>query len=124
MMGVFALFALRKLEWLAFRPLVFVGGISYSLYLVHEYIGVSLISILEHRLHLPDLLAAISAVLVSGAIAYAMTRFIETPAKNAMLAWGSRRASRVAARFPGLAFGPPREVLPAATGVGHGWGAS
>lgn len=118
MMVVFALFALRKLEWLAFRPLVFLGGISYSLYLVHEYIGVSLIAILEHRLHLPDLLAALVAVFASGALAYVMTRFIEGPAKQVLLAWGSARVSRLAAHFPNLVFAPPRGTAPGAAVVG------
>jgi len=120
MMLVFALFSLRKLEWLTFRPLVFVGGISYSLYLVHEYIGVSLIAILEHRLHVPDLVAALVAVVVSGALAHVMTRFIEAPAKHALLAWGSIRIARLAALFPNLAFTMPRAGKSEAGTVGHG----
>jgi len=113
MLGVFALFALRKLDRIAFRPMVFIGGISYSLYLIHEYIGVSLIAVLRHRLQLPDLLAAALAALVCGLLAFAMTRLIEMPAKRALLSRGKTRLAAIAAHFPGLTFARPRDPPPA-----------
>ena len=36
---LFYLLALKRLNWIALRPLVFLGTISYSLYLVHQNIG-------------------------------------------------------------------------------------
>jgi peptidoglycan/LPS O-acetylase OafA/YrhL len=108
MVVIFALFSLRKLEWLAFRPLVFLGGISYSMYLIHEYIGVSLIVMLKRTLQIPDLLAAAVAAFVCGLLAFAMTRLIEVPAKKALLSWSRAKPARLASHFPGFTFAPPR----------------
>lgn len=43
MMALFGLFAGGKLRWLGHGPLTYVGLVSYPLYLLHNYIGVSLI---------------------------------------------------------------------------------
>jgi peptidoglycan/LPS O-acetylase OafA/YrhL len=104
MIVAFALFALRKLEWLAIRPLVFIGGISYSLYLVHQYIGVSLIAWLKRGLHLPDLAAAAIATLACGILAWGLTRLVEEPAKKTLLAWGRTRLGVASLRFPSFSF--------------------
>ncbi len=41
--GVFWLFLSRRLGWLAWRPLAVLGGLSYTLYLLHQNIGYVLI---------------------------------------------------------------------------------
>lgn len=43
MVALFALFVNNKLHWLGRGPLAYVGLVSYPLYLLHNYIGVSLI---------------------------------------------------------------------------------
>jgi peptidoglycan/LPS O-acetylase OafA/YrhL len=107
MILAFALFIRGRLEWLAVRPLVFVGGISYSLYLLHQYVGVSLIPIFTQGLHLPDLVAFATAALVCGVMAYAVTRWIEIPAKRALLTAARRRLFPILAlRVPSLGFQP------------------
>jgi peptidoglycan/LPS O-acetylase OafA/YrhL len=123
MMVIFALFSLRKLEWLAFRPLVSLGGISYSLYMIHEYIGVSMIALLKRGLQIPDLLAAAVAAIACGLLAFALNRLVELPAKHALLSWGRARVARVAAHFPAFRFMAPRhgdEIGVAASGRGAG----
>lgn len=46
--AVFMLLALHKLEWFSFRPLVFLGQISYSMYLLHENIGSVIFNVLDY----------------------------------------------------------------------------
>jgi len=45
---VFTLLALHKLEWFRFKPLVFLGQISYSMYLLHENIGSVVFNMLDY----------------------------------------------------------------------------
>jgi peptidoglycan/LPS O-acetylase OafA/YrhL len=110
MLVLFTLFVNGKLEWLAVRPLVFVGSISYSFYLLHQYIGVSLIPYLTRGLHLPDLLACTATALVSGLLAFVLTRIVEIPTKAALLRWARAHLfPRLAVVLPGFAFArPPR----------------
>jgi peptidoglycan/LPS O-acetylase OafA/YrhL len=104
MIVAFVLFSLRKLDWLAVRPLVFVGGISYSLYLLHQFIGVSLIALIKRASGLPDLLVAAIAALACGLLAFALTRLVEVPGKRGLLNWGAAVLPRAKSRFPTLAF--------------------
>lgn len=109
MIVAFALFIGGRLKWLATGPLVFIGGISYSLYLLHQYIGVSLIPFFTRALHLPDLVAFAAVAGICGIMAYAFTRWIETPAKRALLTVARHRLfPKLAARWPALAFGRRR----------------
>jgi peptidoglycan/LPS O-acetylase OafA/YrhL len=77
MLAVFYAFSRGKLGWLATAPLLFLGDISYSLYLVHQRIGVSLIRIVRREFGLPDLIAAFLAFGCSVLIAYCITRWVE-----------------------------------------------
>ena len=101
MLVAFTLFVYNKLQWLAVRPLVFLGGISYSFYLLHQFIGVSLIPFFTRTLALPDLLAVLATAGICGTLAYLLTRLVEIPAK-AVLLNGARRAffPTLADRFP------------------------
>lgn len=104
MIVAFVLFSLRKLDWLAVRPPVFVGGISYSLYLLHQFIGVSMIALIKRGYGLPDLLVAAIAALACGLLAFALTRLVEVPGKRGLLNWGAAVLPRAKSRFPTLAF--------------------
>jgi peptidoglycan/LPS O-acetylase OafA/YrhL len=44
--GLFYLFVFDRLGWIAQRPVVFMGTISYSLYLIHQNIGYVIINML------------------------------------------------------------------------------
>jgi peptidoglycan/LPS O-acetylase OafA/YrhL len=107
MLVLFTLFVHRRLEWLASPPLVFLGGISYSFYLLHQYIGVSLIPIFTKVLALPDLLAMLAAGLVCGGLAYGLTRCIEIPAKAGLLRLARKHFfPRLSRRYPSFGFTP------------------
>jgi len=94
MVVAFVLFVLGRLEWLAVRPLVFLGGISYSFYLLHQYLGVTLIHYLTA--FLPDLAAMMCAAAICILLAYALNRAVEVPGKTLVLRWARKNL------FPGL----------------------
>jgi peptidoglycan/LPS O-acetylase OafA/YrhL len=88
---VFVLLAFGHLSFLATRPLVFLGSISYALYLVHQMIGYQIISAF---ISWPVVGIAIAS-LVSLSIATLVTRLVEKPAvrsiRNMYVNWQQRR---------------------------------
>jgi peptidoglycan/LPS O-acetylase OafA/YrhL len=102
--GVFWLFLRGWLGFLAVRPLVFLGAISYSLYVLHQNIGYVVMR--ELYAYEPGLSAGVvlgAALLVSLLLASLFTFAIERPALRAL-----RRAYR--RRHPGSR--AEREPLP------------
>ena len=86
--GVLLLAVQGRLEFLATRPLVFLGGISYSFYLVHRTAGMAAM------LRVYDAggnrwLALAAGLAVGLALATLLRRFVERPA----LRWGRRRGA-------------------------------
>jgi peptidoglycan/LPS O-acetylase OafA/YrhL len=92
---VFALFAYGKLNFLRWPPLVWLGGVSYTLYLLHANIGWTLIHRLEGAGTAPYLAIAV-ALTVSVILAYGVTQLVERPALRIIRrAWdGLRKAAR------------------------------
>jgi peptidoglycan/LPS O-acetylase OafA/YrhL len=82
-----------RLKVLNIRPLVFLGEISYSLYLVHAIAGYWLIRKLESWNWIPDA-AVLSTVLVAIVVATALRRLVEVPARRAIRNY-YRNATRV-----------------------------
>jgi len=79
---IFYLFTQGKLKFISMKPLLFLGSISYSLYLTHQTIGYILIDNLYRRgLDAPWLLLLI-ALSSSIALASFMRLCIEKPAQN------------------------------------------
>lgn len=90
--GIFGLLVAGRLSFLCSRPLLFLGGISYSLYVVHQNIGYLVIRHLEQRGVNAD--GAIAAALaLSLTLATAVTFGVERPAQRAIRSWARRRAS-------------------------------
>lgn len=91
--GVVAVFALLiggRLGWLANRPLLWLGALSYTIYLIHQNFGYALIAALEHAglLPLPALLCATGATL---AVAQLIHDMIEQPALRLIRGWWKQR---------------------------------
>ena len=79
--STFYLFAYNRLSFLSVKPLLFLGGISYSLYLVHENIGYGIIywlkKVLDQQLfYIPITLAVVIL------LAWLINTYIEKPAMN------------------------------------------
>ena len=70
-----------RLKTLNIRPLVFLGEISYSLYLVHQVAGYWLISKLEGWGWNPNV-AVLSTLLVAVCLATCIRRLVEVPAQR------------------------------------------
>jgi peptidoglycan/LPS O-acetylase OafA/YrhL len=77
--GLFYLFVYGRLGWIAMRPMVYLGTISYSLYLIHGCIGNACIPRLPGLWRWPALTMAVPLVL-SLAAAAMITHGIEQPA--------------------------------------------
>jgi peptidoglycan/LPS O-acetylase OafA/YrhL len=76
---VFFFFAISgRLKFLSVKPLIFLGGISYSLYLLHQNIGYVIINKF-YGLGIDPIISIITAICVSILLAYFTTRFVEKP---------------------------------------------
>ncbi|MCW5567394.1 MAG: acyltransferase [Dokdonella sp.] len=99
--AVFAAFICGWLRWLRFAPFAFLGTISYSLYLLHQAIGFSLIWQFE-RLGLHAGPASVLAALLVSGLAALLTFCVERPAMRRIRAWWNRHLSVPAGADAGL----------------------
>lgn len=85
-MIVFSLIATKKMRFIAFKPLLFLGKISFALYLLHTFISVNLLfPFLVDYLHFNYWLSAFFIVLpVLFILSTAVTYFIEIPAQKSL----------------------------------------
>ena len=84
------------LRWIAARPLLWMGGISYSFYLIHQHVGfVVMLKMAEHGYS--PWLGFLSAFLLALTLGAAINRLIERPAGEAILAWWRRRREKMSA---------------------------
>jgi peptidoglycan/LPS O-acetylase OafA/YrhL len=87
----------NRIYWLAWRPLVFFGVISYPLYLVHEKIGWLIILKGEAVLPWPWLSIAL-AFMCSVSLAIILHKFIEGPGSKAIRALYKNSVAAISAR--------------------------
>ncbi len=87
--AAFYLFVYRKLQFIAVRPLVFLGTISYAVYLVHQILGYEIISI-GYDLGVHPAIAVAVAVLCTLVLATGISRLVERPALAAVKEWWKR----------------------------------
>jgi peptidoglycan/LPS O-acetylase OafA/YrhL len=84
--GIFLLFVNNLLAWMRGAFFVFLGSISYSLYLLHQAIGFALIHDLE-RHGVPSLLACVLTLIIVLALASALSFGVERPAMRKIRSW-------------------------------------
>jgi peptidoglycan/LPS O-acetylase OafA/YrhL len=95
-LGIAYALSTGALRWLTWRPLTFLGFISYPLYLVHQNIGYLIILRLEAAGVRPE--AAIAAALaVAILLATAVTHVVEQPALRLYRQWRRRAQARASA---------------------------
>ena len=79
--GVFLLFLFGKLRFIVNPATMWLGKISYSLYLIHQYLGIRiLIPQFIEKFRINFWLAAPIALVIVLVVAYCINRFIEIPA--------------------------------------------
>jgi len=89
--AVFYLFVAGKLKPLASRPLVYLGNISYPLYLVHGVLGYGVIYWLHSYSASPWLLLTVP-IAVAVVVAHVFTVYFERPALQILRTWYKRRS--------------------------------
>lgn len=92
------------MRWVAAPPLLWLGGISYSFYLIHQNVGFVVMLRVADAGYSPwiGFAAAFGVALTLGT---AINRLVERPAGEAILAWWRRRKAERGARpiLPGAA---------------------
>jgi len=79
--AIFTLFIYEKLTFIAIKPLIWLGSISYSLYLLHQNIGYIIIREIEAKGFAPNI-AIFSALAVSLLLAHVVMKIIERPCQK------------------------------------------
>jgi len=85
-------FARGRLGWIAWGPLAWLGTISYTLYLLHENIGFTLLHALQ-RAGMPSAPSIALTLVAALAMASAVTYAIEQPAMRLIRGWWRRQAA-------------------------------
>ncbi len=78
------------LRFLSLRPLIWLGGISYSFYLIHQHVGFVVMLEFAKAGYSPWLGFA-AAFAVALTLGTAINRVVERPAGEAIIAWWKRR---------------------------------
>lgn len=93
--ALFALVVSGRLGWLASPPFLALGGMSYSIYLLHQAIGLAVIHRLEQA-GVHSLAAVATAIAVVLLLAAALSRLVERPALALIRSGWNRRKEAVA----------------------------
>ena len=95
LIAVFVALIAGRLHFLSLRPLVWLGGISYSFYLIHQHVGFIVMLEVAKAGYSPwiGFFAAFAVALLLGT---AINRAVERPAGEAILGWWKRRRERSA----------------------------
>lgn len=93
--AAFALFVNGKLGWIAVKPMIFLGSISYAFYLVHQNLSYAVMHFL-YDYGLPNSVVMATALVASIALAAFLTRFFEQPVlgwmRKTYKGWKEKRA--------------------------------
>lgn len=82
MFGLFLLLSLHRLEWLNQKRFLRFGALTYSFYLVHQFLGYSVIKQLQAYLPLPGAIAVTALGMLL--LAWTIHLLIEKPAHKAL----------------------------------------
>jgi peptidoglycan/LPS O-acetylase OafA/YrhL len=82
LLGIFGLLVSDRLKWLAIPPLMKIGVVSYSLYLIHQNVGYIIINMLLYKIG--HVMAALVAGTIALTIALILQKYIEKPSLSAI----------------------------------------
>ncbi len=85
--AIFYLSITNKLKFLEQKELLFLGSISYPLYLIHQYIGTNLIHFFNENWNINIYTAVLLAITLSITIAYFVNIKIEIPYNRKIKDW-------------------------------------
>lgn len=85
--SVFYLFVYGQLEWLAYRPLLWLGQISYALYLLHQNIGYIIINALKETFGYTSWWMLLIPLAGTVLLAHLLTFYLEQP----LIKWMRRK---------------------------------
>lgn len=89
-----------RMGWIRWGPLIWVGQISYSLYLVHQHIGFTVMMNAE-RLGIDPLTSYALAIVAAFTLGYGVNRLVERPAGAWLAArWAQYRTRRPLVAMP------------------------
>jgi peptidoglycan/LPS O-acetylase OafA/YrhL len=94
LLASFAALIAGRMRWIAARPLLWIGGISYSFYLIHQHVGFVVMLKLAELGYSPWI-AFLAAFVIALTLGTAINRLVERPAGEAILAWWRRRRERL-----------------------------
>ncbi|REA62018.1 hypothetical protein DSL64_10165 [Dyadobacter luteus] len=96
---IFTLFVAGKLAFLNLKPLLFLGKISYSLYLIHQYVGLHLIETFKN-LGLNIYAAILLCISICICMAWVITKYIEIPAVKLIRSQYAKATNKAPVRTP------------------------
>jgi peptidoglycan/LPS O-acetylase OafA/YrhL len=82
--AIFTLFVNDKLSFIINRSALFLGKISFALYLIHQRLSIAIINALQNRFHIDFWIASFVALSCSVTIAVIITELIEIPYSKKM----------------------------------------
>jgi len=92
LLALFGALIAGRLRFLRLRPLVWMGGISYSFYLIHQHVGFVVMLKMADAGYSPWAGFA-AAFLVALSLGTLINRAVERPAGEAILGWWRRRST-------------------------------
>jgi peptidoglycan/LPS O-acetylase OafA/YrhL len=95
---VFALFISGRMKFIIVKPLLMLGQVSYCLYLIHQYVGLQIISKLTIVYGFNIYFAVIFTITTCIILAYLVTRFIEIPCYQLVRNWYEQSGKRIFSR--------------------------
>ena len=86
---LFILFALKKLQFIEIKPLLFLGKISYSLYLLHEVIGLIILKYLD-GVFSSKIFSTVCTIFIVILFSWFTNKYIEVPGSKFFKMYFSR----------------------------------
>ncbi len=112
LLGGLSLAAYGRLPWLGAGPLLFISGISYSLYLLHNNLGCVLIHQLD-RWGIPPNLCLVVAVVFAVTTAGLVTKYFERPLSRRLRSvWQNYRGRRAVVECENPVAAPASQSAP------------